>query len=211
MTLSEKKIEKIDKKIDETQDKERKKFLGLATSENVAKYLTELGEELHIKGSDATKYLINPKQIVCTSALTPNRAVNQYRDYFEALGLNVKNDPKDIVLVLCINTARAAEVVFELNTVNNGQGTMKLYKAEESDPSTNQEKTHLESPLSIAISTPTRVRFLHKLKVLDFKRVHRIVLDCSYFDHKDKNVLDNKDTIETVEEIANLGGLIYVF
>lgn len=203
--------EKIDKEIDEAQERQRMKFLGVASNSEIAEYINTLSEERYLKGGCAKGFTIPEAQVVGTSKLVPTRAINQYPHYFEALGLNVKESPRDLVLVLCVNTARATEVVFELRGLNQGQGSMKLFHVEDHDPETMQEKLHLESPLSIAVSTPTRVRVLHKLKVLDLKRVHRVVIDASFFDHHNHNVLDNKDTIETVDEVARLGALIYVF
>lgn len=207
--MTQSKLDKINSDIEEQKIYERKKFLGVGSSEAIAQYFNDIAEKDNLAKSGGD--FIPASQIACTSVIVPNRTLNQYQSYFEAFDLNVKHGPKDLVLVLCINLARAAEVVGELRGLNLNEGVMPLFSTKEDDAETDHERKHLESPLSVAVTTPKRAKFLSKLKILDLNRVHRLVLDTSHFDFKNDIVLDIKAAVQLSSQVASNGGLIYLY
>jgi len=180
-------------------DYEQKKDLAAMDPPIIADFITHLVAKEHSELSDIEiqDRAVPEQQIVSTSKFEGPRNLENYANFFMDFQLSEKGKGKDLVLVLCMSAIRVCDIVRQLRTKEIG-GALKLIKQNKFD----YDKRCLRSPCHVAVSTPGRIEKLHELRIFDYKRVSRIVVDSSMIDVKQRTVWDIEGTVELVSELA---------
>lgn len=188
------------KRVKNEMDFDQKKTLAQMDPSMIADYITKkvLATEPELSGLELAEKTIPEAQVVSTNSFDEDHSLANYGEFFEKFGLNKKGKNRDLVLVLTMSAIRVCDVVRALRKVNKG-GALKLIKQNKPD----YDKRCLKSPAHVACSTPGRVQRLVDWKILDLKRVTKVVVDSSFVDVKQRTVWEIDGTVELVAKLAH--------
>lgn len=187
------------KRVKNEMDFEQKKTLAQMDPSMISDYITKkvLAAEPELSGLELAEKTIPEAQIISTGSFEEDHTLANYGKFFETFGLNKRGKNRDLVLVLTMSAIRVCDVVRALRQVNKG-GALKLIKQNKPD----YDKRCLKSPAHVACSTPGRVEKLMEWKILDSKRVTKVVVDSSFVDVKQRTVWEIDGTVELVAKLV---------
>lgn len=181
-------------------DYEQKKNLAAMDPAIIADHIAKLVASNHseLSALEVQDRAVPEQSIVSTAEYARPRTLENYADFFVYYALSEKQKKgRDLVLVVCMSAIRVCDIVRQLRAPEIG-GALKLIKQNKFD----YDKRCLKSPCHVAVSTPGRFEKLRQLRILDYRRVSRVVVDSSMIDVKQRTVWDIDGTLELVAELS---------
>lgn len=196
------------KRIKNEEDFKQKKTLSKLEPSYIADYISKKVTKSNSELSEIelAEKTVPESQIVFTGTFEDEATLENYGKFFSKFELNKRGKGKELVLVVTMSAIRVCNVVRALRSVNKG-AALKLIKQNKPD----YDRRCLRSPAHVAVSTPGRVEKLVELKILDLKRVTRVVVDSTFIDVKQRTVWDIDGTVELVSQLAHQGAKIYLY